>query len=48
LLLDADLLWSTCRAISNDPDQNGRSKFEWFADVYRLLSEPIKGATHAE
>jgi hypothetical protein len=48
LLLDADLLWTTCRTISNDPAQDGRSKFEWYADVYRLLSEPIKGATHAE
>jgi hypothetical protein len=47
-LLDAELLWSTCRAISNDPIETGSSKFDRYADLYRLLSEPIRSATHAE
>ncbi len=46
--LDAYLMWITCQTISNDPAESASQKFDRYADVYRLLNEPIKGPVHAE
>ena len=46
--LDAYLLWVTCQTISDDPATSGSQKFDRYADVYRLLNEPIKGPVHTE
>jgi hypothetical protein len=46
--LDSYLMWVACRAISDDPSRDGSQKFDEYADLYRILSEPIRSPAHAE
>jgi hypothetical protein len=46
--IDRFMLWATCQVISNDPTQTGSQKFDRYADVYRLMSEPGKDTAPAE
>ncbi|HEY4041612.1 MAG TPA: hypothetical protein VGM32_07175 [Rhodopila sp.] len=46
--LDSSLLWAICQAISKDPTQGTTQKFDEYSKLYRLLTEPIRGAAHTE
>jgi hypothetical protein len=48
LQIDAYLLWMTCKTLSADPEQSASQKFDKYAGLYRLLSEPIKAPSHPE
>jgi hypothetical protein len=46
-LLDHDLLWVVCQNIAKDRTMAGSQQFERYAELYRLMSEPIaKPASH--
>jgi hypothetical protein len=47
-LLDSFLMWTTCEAIAHDKELAATQAFDEYADLYRLLSEPIKAPAHAE
>jgi len=46
--LDQYLMWVTCQAISRDPDLVASQKFDEYANLYRLLNEPIAQAAKPE